>query len=55
MLFFTAKTHKEAARFHAPRRLFSLMTTAKGRLGAHDRAQMPCAYTRFSFPLPLHP
>ena len=25
------------------------------KLGSRDRAQMPCAYTRFSFPLPLHP
>lgn len=28
---------------------------APRKLGSRDRAQMPGAYTRFSFPLPLHP
>ena len=28
---------------------------APRKLESRDRAQMPCAYTRFSFPLPLHP
>lgn len=28
---------------------------ATRKLESRDRAQMPCAYTRFSFPLPLHP
>lgn len=28
---------------------------ATRKLASRDRAQMPCAYTRFSFPLPLHP